>query len=178
MKNITVFLGSRLPEDAIYRNGAHDLGLAIAQSNNVLVYGGAKVGTMGVLADAALQEGGTVIGVMPTVLSNKEILHPGISETVLVADMQERKKYLMEVGDVFVALPGGCGTMDEIFEVITSDQIGVLPKPYAFINLNGFYDGIHDYLINANKVGYINDGEFSRIHFYDTVEAFIKSGLL
>lgn len=178
MKNITVYLGSRLPENKIYEEQAKKLGTLIAENGHTLVYGGAKVGTMGVLANAALGANGKVIGIMPNVLSDKEIMHPNLTEGILVTDMHERKKKMMDLGDIFIVMPGGCGTMEEIFEVITWNQIGIHNKPYAFINVDGFYEGIKQYLTNANELGFIQDKDFHRINFFDSVDDLFASDLV
>lgn len=178
MKNITVFLGSRIPSKDIYLDAIGTLAQKIAEHNHTLVYGGAKVGTMGLLADAVLKTGNRVIGIMPEVLAGKEILHPNLTEAIIVKDMHERKAKLQEIGDVFVTMPGGCGTMEEIFEVITWNQIGVHNKPYCFINVDNFYQGINDYLKNALSLGFISQQEFDNIHFFDSVEALFESSLV
>ena len=178
MKNITVFLGSRLPKDPIYIEAVKALGEAIANNHNTLIYGGAQVGTMGILADAALNKNGKVIGIMPKVLSDKEILHPGITETFIVKDMHERKALLQEMGDVFITMPGGCGSMEEIFEIITARQIGIHTKPFCFINIDNFYKGIQDYLENAFEQGFISEKDFKDIRFFDSIEALMESNLI
>ena len=177
MKNITVFLGSKTPKNPVYIESVKQLAQAIAQNNHTLIYGGAKVGTMGVLADTALNNGGKVIGIMPKVLTDKEVLHTNLTETIVVKDMHERKSKLQEIGDIFVTMPGGCGTMEEIFEVITWNQIGIHDKPYCFINIDGFYDGIRMYLTKANELGFISDQDLEKIHFFDSIQSFIKSDL-
>ena len=177
MKNITVFLGSKTPKNSVYIESVKQLAQAIALNNHTLIYGGAKVGTMGVLADTALNNGGKVIGIMPKVLTDKEVLHTNLTETIVVKDMHERKSKLQEIGDVFVTMPGGCGTMEEIFEVITWSQIGIHDKPYCFINIDGFYNGIQMYLNNANELGFISDQDLEKIHFFDSIQSFIKSDL-
>ncbi|AMC92521.1 hypothetical protein AOC36_00480 [Erysipelothrix larvae] len=175
MKNIAVYLGSRTPSNPIYAQTAKELGKKIAQEHYGLVYGGANVGTMKVLADASLEHQGTVIGVMPTVLFDKEILHPGLSEVVKVADMHQRKKKMMDLSDGFIALPGGCGTMEEIFEVITWRQIGVHNKPFVFLNIDKFYDGLKLYIDHAHELGFISDKDHAQIHFVSTVEEAINA---
>lgn len=177
MKNITVFLGSRNAHKDIFQSSVIDLAQAIAKNNHTLVYGGAKVGTMGLLADTALKHGAKVIGIMPKVLSDKEIIHPHLTETILVKDMHERKLKLQNTGDMFIAMPGGCGTMEEIFEVITWHQIGVHNKPYCFMNIDGFYDGIKSYLENAQSQNFISKENLNHIHFFDSIEDLVNSAL-
>lgn len=167
--NITVFLGSRIPSDTNYLHAAEALGTQIAQRGHTLVYGGAKVGSMGALARAALAQQGSVIGIMPKVLTEKEILLENLTEAIVVEDMHERKMRLQELGDVFVALPGGCGTLEEIFEVITWNQIGVHEKPYCFLNINGYYDALETFLKHSVEVGFTTKEAMSRIHFFDDI---------
>lgn len=176
--NITVFLGSRNAQKEIYETSVIKLAQEIAKRNHTLVYGGAKVGTMGILANTALEHGAKVIGVMPKILSEKEIIHEHLTEVYLVSDMHERKMKLQELADVFIAMPGGCGTMEEIFEVITWNQIGVHQKPYCFVNIDGIYDGIKLYLEHALSQNFMSKENFDKIHFFDSIEALVSSGLI
>lgn len=175
MKKIAVFLGSRVANKHLYQEEVTKLGQGIALKGHTLVYGGAKVGTMGMLANASLSKGGKVIGVMPTVLSEKEIIHPHLSETIIVDDMHERKMLFQDLSDVFIAMPGGCGTMEEIFEVITWAQIGVHQKPYCFINVDGFYNGIIAYFENALQQNFMSKENFDQIRFFDSVDELLNS---
>lgn len=154
MKRIAVFCGSKMPELPIYREEAVRLATYFSNNDIQLIYGGAKVGIMGLIADTMLQNDGYVIGVMPKVLAEKEILHEGLSESILVKDMHERKAVMMDMADGFIAFPGGCGTMEEIFEVITWNQIGIHNKPYGFLNIDHYYDGIKTYLDHAAHIGF------------------------
>ncbi len=178
MKNITVFLGSRTPSNPIYLEAVKELATKIALNNHTLVYGGAQVGTMGVLADTALNHQGKVVGIMPKVLADAERLHPNLTETIVVKDMHERKATLQAMGDLFVSMPGGCGTMEEIFEVITWNQIGIHNKPYCFMNIDHFYDGIKTYVENAHDLGFISTQDYQKIHFFDSVDALFSSDLI
>lgn len=140
LRSICVFCGSRSGGDPAFSAAAAALGAAIAKRGMVLVYGGAKVGLMGVLADAALAEGGRVVGVIPKGLVSKEIAHDGLSELFLTESMHDRKERMIELSDAFVSMPGGWGTYDELFEVLTLAQIGYHAKPSAFLNVNGYFD--------------------------------------
>ncbi len=142
MKRITVFCGSSNGTDEIYKSSAIELGKALAQQNIELVYGGAKVGLMGAVADGALAEGGKVIGVLPHFLSTKEIAHEQLTELIRVESMHERKTKMNELCDGVIALPGGFGTMEELFEMLTWAQLGLHQKPIALYNVNGFYDDL------------------------------------
>lgn len=136
---IAIFCGSSCGSDELYQRATRELGQYLAENKIDIVYGGGKVGLMGVIADAALQHGARVCGVIPKQLLEKEIAHPGLSELVVVADMHERKATIAQMADAFVALPGGIGTLEEIFEAWTWAQLGYHSKPCAFYNVDGYY---------------------------------------
>ena len=143
MKRISVFCGSSMGNEEIFRNVTRKLGMAIAQRNIGLVYGGAKVGLMGEIADAVLAAGGKVIGVLPTFLLQKELAHEGLTDLVLVDTMHERKTRMNELCDGVLGLPGGFGTMEELFEMLTWGQLGLHKKPVGILNIGGFYDSLN-----------------------------------
>ena len=140
MKSVGVFCGASPGGDPAYMAAARAMGVAIADRGLALVYGGAKVGLMGGLADAALAAGGKVFGVMPEALMDKEIAHTGLTRLEVVPSMHERKARMAEMADGFVALPGGVGTMEEIFEIWTWGQLGFHAKPAGFLNVLGYFD--------------------------------------
>jgi len=140
LKRICVFCGSSRGAKPEYADVADALGVAIAQRGYGLVYGGAQVGLMGIVADAALRAGGEVIGVIPEALVRKEVVHTHLQDLRIVGSMHERKALMSDLSDAFVALPGGCGTFEEFFEVVTWAQIGLHRKPCALLNVAGFYD--------------------------------------
>lgn len=140
LRSVCVFCGSRPGDDPEYLRAASELGAAIAQRGLTLVYGGARVGLMGAVANAALAASGRVIGVIPKGLVAKEIVHDALPELYLTETMHERKDRMMLLSDAFVSLPGGFGTYDELFEAITLAQIGFHEKPSALLNVNGFFD--------------------------------------
>jgi uncharacterized protein (TIGR00730 family) len=140
VRTVCVFCGSRPGADPVFREAATALGTAIARRGMSLVYGGAKVGLMGTLADAALAAGGHVVGVIPRGLVSKEIAHDKLPELFLTETMHERKERMIVLADAFVSLPGGFGTYDEFFEVLTLAQIGFHDKPNGLLNVKGFYD--------------------------------------
>jgi len=142
IKRITVFCGSSLGNENVYALQANQLGKTLAKQNIELVYGGAKIGLMGAVADGALSEGGKVIGVLPKFLRSKEIAHEGLTELILVDSMHERKTKMNELCDGVVALPGDFGTLEEFFEMLTWGQLGLHQKPVAVLNINGFYDSL------------------------------------
>ncbi|UES39871.1 TIGR00730 family Rossman fold protein [Roseibium aggregatum] len=154
MKSICVFCGSSYGALEAYADIARDTGRAIAEQGYTLVYGGAKVGLMGTVADAALEAGGKVIGVLPRSLQDKEIGHEGLSELHLVDSMHERKAMMADLSDAFIALPGGVGTLEEIFEVWTWGQLGYHKKPCGFLNAEGYYDHLIAFLDHQTDQGF------------------------
>ena len=154
MKSICVFCGSSYGALEAYADIARETGRAIAEQGYTLVYGGAKVGLMGTVADAALEAGGKVIGVLPRSLQDKEIGHEGLSELHLVDSMHERKAMMADLSDAFIALPGGVGTLEEIFEVWTWGQLGYHKKPCGFLNAEGYYDHLIAFLDHQTDQGF------------------------
>lgn len=152
-KTITVYLGANPGTDPAFAAAAHELGTAIAAGGHRLVYGGSRVGLMGTLADAALAAGGEVLGFIPEHLVAREIAHTGLTELVVVSSMHARKAAMAEYADGFVALPGGYGTLDEILEVLTWNQIGTLAKPVAFLDVNGYYQSLFRFFDEATGAG-------------------------
>jgi len=142
MKNITVFCGSSFGSDEKYKEQATLLGQTLAKQNIQLIYGGANVGLMGAVADGVLSEGGKAIGVLPHFLQSKEIAHAHLTELILVESMHERKTKMNDLCDSVIALPGGFGTLEELFEMITWAQLGLHKKPIAILNIDGFYDDL------------------------------------
>lgn len=140
MKKIAVFCGSSFGAKDVYKEGAIALGKELAARGLSLVYGGSSVGLMGAVADAVLEEGGQVIGVLPVFLQDREIAHRNLSELIIVDTMHERKAKMAEIADGFIVLPGGAGTMDEFFEIFTWGQLGLHRKPCGLLNLGGYYD--------------------------------------
>ena len=149
MKRICVFCGSNAGARSEYAEAARALATVLAERKLGIVYGGGNVGLMGVLADAALARGGEVIGVIPQKLVDKEVAHRGVTELRIVETMHERKALMNDLSDAFLALPGGFGTLDEFFEVLTWSQLGFHGKPCALLNVAGYYDGMLDMLDHA-----------------------------
>jgi hypothetical protein len=142
MKSITVFCGSSSGYDPLLVEQATLLGATLAKQNIKLVYGGSNVGLMTAVADGALGEGGNVIGVLPHFLKAKEVAHVGLTQLIIVDNMHERKMMMNELCDGVIALPGGFGTLEELFEMLTWAQLGLHQKPIAILNTNGFYDSL------------------------------------
>ena len=139
MKSVCVYCGSNAGARPAYAERAMALGNRLAKDRVALVYGGGNVGLMGIVADAALKAGGEVIGVIPEQLVGWEVAHRGVTRLEVVANMHERKARMFDLADGFVALPGGFGTLDEMFEMLTWRQIGIADKPCAFLDVDGFY---------------------------------------
>jgi hypothetical protein len=167
MKSIAVYCGSSLGASEIYKKQAILLGKFLAKNNITLIYGGASVGIMGTIADAVLAEGGSVIGVIPAFLEQREIAHKDLTELICVDTMHERKAKMMALADGFIALPGGPGTLEEFFEVFTWNQIGLLQKPCGILNIDGYYNKLielFDHMVaekflqeRARNVFYVDD---------------------
>ena len=146
MKSVCVYCGSNEGRLPVYAEAARSLGSALVERGLGLVYGGASVGIMGVLADTVLSLGGRVTGVMPESIVRKEVAHRGLTELHVTSSMHERKMLMADLSDAFVALPGGIGTLEEIFEVWTWTQLGFHAKPCGFLNVAGYYDGLIAFL--------------------------------
>lgn len=142
MKSITVFCGSSFGSDRVFEEQATLLGQTLAKQNIQLIYGGAITGLMGAVADGALNAGGKVVGVLPHFLQSKEIAHKQLTELILVETMHERKTKMNDLCDGVIVLPGGYGTLEEFFEMITWAQLGLHKKPIAVLNIDGFYDDL------------------------------------
>ena len=157
MKKIAVYCGSSTGSIGIYREQAAQLGRYLAEKGIHLVFGGGKVGMMGILADAALKAGGKVTGVIPGFLHIKEVAHPGLTEIITVETMHERKALIEKMCDAAIALPGGFGTLDELFEMLTWGQLGLHDKPVGILNTNGFYDQILAAVDRMVEEGFLKD---------------------
>lgn len=156
MRSICVFCGSRPGADPVYTEAARSLGRTLAENNITLVYGGGHVGLMGVVADAALEAGGEAIGVMPKALVEREIAHTSLTKLHVVGSMHERKALMANLSEGFIALPGGTGTLEEFFEVLTWAQLGEHEKPCGLLNTAGYYDPlltVFDHMVEKGFVG-------------------------
>lgn len=152
IERLCVYCGSSLGTDPVFAEAAAALGELIVAEGLTLVYGGASVGLMGVLADTVLAAGGEVIGVIPSWLVESEIAHPGLSELHVVETMHERKRLMAELSDAFVALPGGFGTLEELFEAVTASQVGLHTKPTGLLEVGDFFDSLLAFLDHAVAV--------------------------
>lgn len=158
MRRICVFCGANGGRDPVYRTAAQALGALLAREGIGLVYGGASIGLMGAVADAARAAGGEVIGVIPQALMKREIAHAGIADLRVVGSMHERKALMAELADGFIALPGGVGTLEELFEVWTWVHLGLHRKPCALLDVAGFYSGLARFLDHVEAEGFLREG--------------------
>lgn len=172
---IAIYCGSAEGSSPDYVNSVKALGEYLAQQGVDVVYGGGNVGLMGIIANAALQAGGKVVGVIPTHLASKEIAHTGLTELHLVANMHERKAKMSELADAFVALPGGVGTLEEMFEVWTWGQLGLHDKPCAFYNIKGFYDPLFTMLESMQRAGFVKQSYIDMVIKVSTPEALVSA---
>ncbi len=163
MKSIAVFCGSSMGFKSSYREGAIQLGKELASQGITLVYGGASVGIMGTVADAVLESGGRVIGVIPKMLEDREISHPNLTELIVVHSMHERKTRMSELADGFIAMPGGPGTMEEFFEVFTWGQLGLHSKPLGILNIDHYYDLLIDFYRHMHKEQFLQEKYLSML---------------
>ena len=157
MNRICVYCGSSHGKRPIYTELAQKLGRLLAERDLGLVYGGGSVGLMGEIADEVLAAGGEVIGIIPAVLTRKELLHEGCTELHRVGSMHERKALMEQLADGFIALPGGYGTMDELFEIITWAQLGLHRKPIGLLNCDRYYDQLVAFLLNTVNEGFVRE---------------------
>jgi uncharacterized protein (TIGR00730 family) len=155
MQRICVYCGSSSGSNGLYSQAARDLANILVQSDLQLVYGGASKGTMGILADAVLERGGKVHGVIPKMLEEKEIAHSGLTELHVVASMHERKSMMAALSDGFIALPGGFGTLEELIEILTWGQLRFHDKPCGVINVMGYFDKLLEFLDHTHKEGFL-----------------------
>lgn len=157
MNSIVVFCGSSEGYHESYREAAFNLGAMLANRGIRIIYGGAKVGLMGALAEGALEQGGKVIGVIPAFLQTKEVAHEGLTELITVKTMHERKLKMQELCDGVITLPGGWGTMEEMFEMLTWSQLGLHNKPVGLLNVNGFYEALKVLSDNMVQEGFLSE---------------------
>ncbi len=174
MKRITVFCGSSAGAQPIYQQQATELGTKLAQANIELVYGGAKIGLMGAVADAVMSNGGKVTGVLPAFLKAKEIAHTGLTELIVVNSMHERKTKMNELCDGVIALPGGFGTLEELFEMLTWAQLGLHQKPIGLLNTNHFYDSLVQLIHHMHQQGFVKDINMQMIIISPTIDDLLE----
>ena len=161
LHSLCVFTGSKFGAQPCYRATATALGRSMARRGIALVYGGAHCGLMGALADAVLEGGGRAVGVMPRALVDREVAHDGLTELIITDDMHTRKAQMAALADAFLALPGGYGTLEELFEVVTWGQLGLHRKPIGLLDSGGFWAGLQGFLAHTRAEGFIPDSGLS-----------------
>jgi uncharacterized protein (TIGR00730 family) len=175
MPRVCVFAGSGSGNDPTFAEAARAMGEAIARRNLGMVYGGSALGLMGACADAALAAGGEVVGVLPRALAAHEIAHPGLTEMRIVGSLHERKAVMTALSDAFVALPGGCGTLDELFEAITWRQLALHDKPIALFDHAGYYAKLIGFLEDATRCGFVPPAVLARVAVRRTPDDLLDS---
>lgn len=175
LRSICVFCGASPGASPIYRETAEALGRHLAERGIRLVYGGGKVGLMGNVADAALAAGGEVIGIIPQSLERAEIGHTGLTRLEVVDGMHARKARMAELSDAFIALPGGLGTLEELFEVWTWGQLGYHAKPLGLLDVNGFYSRLHDFLDHLVAERFVREQHRAMLQIGDTPSSLVSA---
>lgn len=174
LKTVCVFCASSDGNDPALLAAARALGKSLAANRIVTIYGGAQIGMMGQLADAALAHGGEVIGVIPRALMDREIAHPGLTRLEVVDSMHQRKARMASLADAFVALPGGLGTLDEFIEIVTWSQLGIHSKPCYLLNLNGYYDKLLEFFGVAVAHDLLRRQNVDRIRVFSDVTGLLE----
>ena len=175
MRSICVFCGAAAGQDTAYANAAADFGRLLAGEGIELVWGGGNVGLMGVVADAVLSAGGRAYGVIPAFMSERELAHPQATELVVVDSMHARKAAMADRADAFVALPGGFGTLDELFEIITWAQLHIHHKPIGLLNVKGFYNPLMTMVRHMSETGFVRPPHLALLHVADDGAALLQS---
>ena len=174
MKSIAIFCGSSSGKKGIYEKSAHQVGAYLAKHSIKVIYGGAKIGLMGAVAKGALENQGEVIGIIPDFLKTKEVAHDQLSQMITVKTMHERKQKMDELSDAVIALPGGFGTMEEFFEMLTWGQLGLHTKPIGILNINGFYDPLISLFDSMYEEGFLKLVNREMVLVSDQIEILIK----
>ena len=174
LNNIAVYCGSNLGNTPDYFHAAQALGQTIARRGSRLIYGGGKIGLMGTIADAVLAHQGEVVGVIPTFLREKEVAHQGLTELIETADMPARKNKMIELADAFIALPGGIGTYEELFEVLSLAQLRQHAKPVGLLNINGFFDPLITLLQQTADQGFMPQANLNLVCVAETPQALLQ----
>lgn len=171
---VCVFCGSSMGNDVRYHDAAVRLGEVLAENDCTLYYGGGNVGLMKVIADKMLEEGKEVVGVMPNLILDMEIGHDGVTKMIETDSMSERKNLLIDESDAFIAMPGGFGTLDELFEIIVLNQLQITDKPVALYNVMNYYDGIIQFIDHAVSQGFIRQEHRDNIIISDDPEVLFR----
>jgi len=174
MKRITVFCGSSKGYDKEYATQAYFLGQLLAENNIDLVYGGTDVGLMGIIANSVLEGGREVIGVIPDFIKEFKLAHNNLTKLIVVKSMHARKAKMSELSDAFIALPGGFGTLEELFEVLTMSQLSLHTKPVALLNVNGYYDDLLLMMRSMVEKGFLQQVNMDMLIVSDNIETLIS----
>jgi uncharacterized protein (TIGR00730 family) len=174
MKSIAVYCGASFGADPKYADAARALAQVLVAHNIGLVYGGGKVGLMGTIADEVLRLGGEATGVIPRALVEREVGHTGLTRMFVVKDMHERKAMMADLSDGFIAMPGGMGTLEELFEMLTWSQLGIHAKPVGVLNVDGFYDGLVGFLGHLQGEGFVRPEHAGLMMVESTPEALVR----
>jgi len=167
MRSICVFCGSSMGFNDMYKKQTHLFGQLLSKEKLTLVYGGGKVGLMGILADSVIETGGNTIGIIPQSIVDLEIAHDNLTELFIVDSMSERKEKMAELSDAFVTLPGGFGTLDELAEVLTYNQLRIIDKPVGILNMNGYFDPLIKFLDHSVNAGFVRKEHRNNIFISD-----------
>jgi uncharacterized protein (TIGR00730 family) len=175
VRRLAVYCGSATPADPVYIEAARAVGRGLAERGIGVVYGGGKLGLMGAVADSALAAGGEVIGIIPEALVNAEVAHRGLTSLEIVKTMHERKARFTELADGFVNLPGGTGTMDELWEALSWAQLGYHADPIGLLNIAGYYDRLIDFWEHMGKVGFVRPQHREMLIVADNLDALLEA---
>lgn len=166
--NVCIFCGSSTGEDPVYTQATRAIGQQLAAGGHTLIYGGGNIGLMGVLADTVLEAGGKVIGVIPDFLMKREVGHLGLTDLVIVNSMHDRKKRMADLADAFVALPGGWGTLDELAEILTWRQLGLIDQPIGLLNVNDFFTPLVTQIRIMSEKGFLHPAHLNYLAIEDS----------
>lgn len=175
INNITIFCGANTGTDPIYEESAYALGQLLAEKEIGITFGGGAVGLMGAVADGALSKGGTVTGVIPQFLVDREMAHPEVQHMEVVESMHERKARMETLGDAIITLPGGAGTMEEFFEMFTWGQIGLQKKPIGLLDVNNFFDALTGLFEKLIEEGFLDEKYMGQLFIGDDANEILKS---
>lgn len=173
--NICVFCGSSIGNNTVYAEAAKDLGRLLAESAHTLVYGGGNVGLMGVVADSVLKHQGEVIGVIPNFLLQREVGHRGVTRLEVVSSMHERKKRMADLSHAFIAMPGGWGTLDELAEILTWRQLGIIDQPIGLLNIHHFFNPLLDQMRSMVSAGFLRADNLDFLKVEDSGEKLLSA---
>jgi uncharacterized protein (TIGR00730 family) len=175
LQTVCVYCGASTRVSPLYLEAARSVGLSLGKNNLNVVYGGGRAGLMGAVADAALESGGKVIGIIPQHLQDREEKHDDLTELHIVNSMHERKQLMVMKSDAFVILPGGYGTLDEAFEILTWKQLGLHNKPILFVNINSFWSPLKDFKSKLLQENFIKEGDLDLFHFVETPDELVPA---